>query len=289
MIFKPYYVFFWIIPARAHGFSWRQTATAACLALLAAFTYVLPLWLAPDTFYTWVDNVMTTLGIGDIGVNVFGAFSERLTAAEPPWLPHAAQLVFVALLTALLLPTRLAGRRLWAALFVGAVFMNPRPLGYDVAIAAIPLVFLVATLLPRSIGLGWRLVMSSCGLAGAMLVLAYDDRVLPADILFPAMAAGVLAVVTARAGFRRWPRRASAAALRRPAAETPLSATDRERRRTGVSRSARPLSTASAAHDHAHRESADRAVRADASAGNVPSDRAHRECPAARHRPKCGT
>ena len=39
-IFKPYYVFFWIIPARAHGFSWRQTATAICLALLAALTYI---------------------------------------------------------------------------------------------------------------------------------------------------------------------------------------------------------------------------------------------------------
>ena len=201
-IFKPYYVFFWILPVLAHGFNGRQAFIGAGLSALAALTYILPLWLAPDIFWAWMGNVATTLDIDDVGGNIFGAATSWDLASEWRWLPHAAQGVYMCFLAGLLLLGRLRGRKLWAALLVGAVFMNPRPLGYDVATAAIPFAFLAATLLPRTLGSGWRLPLSTVGLAGLMMVLSYEDRIIPAAVLFPLMAAGVLTVLVLRAGKR---------------------------------------------------------------------------------------
>jgi hypothetical protein len=201
-IFKPYYVFFWIVPVLAHGFSWRQTFIAAGLTILAALTYVLPIWLAPEIFQAWVDNMLATLAIGGVGMNVFGALRDWLTGPELRWLPYAAQLAYIGFLGALLLLTRLRGKELWAALLLGAVFMNPRPLGYDLAIAAIPFACLTATLLPRSMGMGWRLILSTCVPAGVMLLLSYNDNIAPAAVVFPLMTAGLLAACSMRAGLR---------------------------------------------------------------------------------------
>jgi hypothetical protein len=201
-IFKPYYVFFWILPVLAKDLDWRHAFIGAGLTLLAALTYILPIWLAPDIFHAWMDNVLTTLAIGGVGANVFGALDDWVTAAELRWLPHAAQLAYIGYLAGILLLTRLHGRELWAALLLSAVFMNPRPLGYDVAIAAIPLAYLTARLLPRSIGWSRRLVLSTLGLGASMMVLAYNDHIVPAALLVPLAAAGVLTLTALRARHR---------------------------------------------------------------------------------------
>jgi hypothetical protein len=201
-IFKPYYVFFWILPVLAKDFDWRHVFIGAALTLLAALTYILPIWLAPDIFHAWVDNVLTTLAIGGLGANVFGALDDWITVAELSWLPHAAQLLYIGYLAGLLLLTRLHGRELWAALLLSAVFMNPRPLGYDVAIAAIPLAYLTARLLPRSLSWGRRLAFSTLGLAAPMMVISYNDHIAPAAVLFPLVAAGVLTHTALRARHR---------------------------------------------------------------------------------------
>lgn len=208
-IFKPYYVFFWILPVLAHGFNWRQVFIGASLATLAALAYIMPLFLAPDIFHAWRSNVMTTLSIGDVGSNVFGVFDAWLTGkgfnTDQVWLPAAAQLAYITLLIGLLLIFPLKGPALWAACLLSAVFMNPRPLAYDLALAAIPLAFLTAMLLPRAIGLGWRLAISTWLLAGTMLVLCYNDRIAPRGGVFSIVVAGVLLAVIVRA--RRAPLR----------------------------------------------------------------------------------
>ena len=201
-IFKPYYVFCWILPVLAHGFDRRQFFTACGLTIMAASSYILPMWLAPEIFHAWVSNVMTTLAIGDVGTSVFGALADWQAALKPQWLPHAAQAAYIAFLAILLMLTRLRGRPLWAALLLGVVFMNPRPLSYDMAIAAIPFAFLTATLLPKAMTMPWRLAISVPALAIFMLVLSYNDRIVPAAMLFPLMAACVMAATTLRAGLR---------------------------------------------------------------------------------------
>jgi hypothetical protein len=212
-IFKPYYVFFWILPVLAKGFDWRHVFIGAALTLLAALTYILPIWLAPDIFHAWMGNVLTTLAVGGVGANVFGALDDWITAAELGWLPHAAQLVYIGYLAGLLLLTRLRGRELWAALLLSAVFMNPRPLGYDVAIAAIPLAYLTARLLPHSLGWSLRLALSTTGLAVSMMVISYNDHIAPAAMLFPLAAGGVLTLTALRARHRSAAREAGAPSL----------------------------------------------------------------------------
>jgi hypothetical protein len=203
-IFKPYYVFFWILPVLAHGFNWRQIFIGAALAALAALFYIMPLWLAPDIFDAWRSNVMTTLSIGDDGSNVFGVFNDWVASTglgtDLIWLPAAAQLAYITLLVALLLVFPLKGPALWAACLLSAVFMNPRPLAYDLALAAIPLIFLTAMLLPRAMSMGWRLTMSTWLLTATMLVLCYNNRIAPAGGVFPIVVAGVLlAIIIVRA------------------------------------------------------------------------------------------
>ncbi len=204
-VFKPYYLFFWIIPVMAHGFSWRQAAIAALCGTAAALTYLLPLWMDPELFRAWVNNlVQQMLVLGDAGANVFGAV-KLLTGQADHWLPYAAQIIFIAFLAGLLLATPLKRLELWAALFIGAIFMNPRILGYDIAIASIPFAFAFATLLPASISKGFRLILSTYLLAGSMLVLSYNSRVIPQAVLFPLSVAALLLVMSLRAGHGRNP------------------------------------------------------------------------------------
>jgi hypothetical protein len=198
-MFKPYYASFWLLPVLAHGFSWRQTMTAAGCAALAAAAYLLPALLAPELFQSWAANIFRSLSVGDVGENIYGLIL-KWGAAAPSWTPYAGQLAFMALLGLLLLVTRLRGPKLWAALFISAIFMNPRPMGYDVAPAAVPLAYLCATFLPWRVPLGWRLLASTYALAGAMLMLSYNDWLIPAPLLFPVIVAATLITATMQAG-----------------------------------------------------------------------------------------
>ncbi len=193
-VFKPFYIFFWILPVLAQGFSIRQAAIAFAGMLAAASFYVLPLLVDPVTSWRWAANVtQQTLGQGDLGSNVFAAAARLVASGRAGWLPYVAQFSFNGVLAALLWATPVKGRARWAMLIAAAVFMNPRAQGYDMAIAAIPLAFAAALLLPAALSTGLALAVSVYGLALPMLVLSYRlINLIPSPILFPLIVAGVL-------------------------------------------------------------------------------------------------
>lgn len=199
-IFKPFYIFFWVIPVLAHGFSWRQLFSGMICALVAVASYALAAVLDPALFNNWLNNILTqTVGIGDLGTNLFGVVHRLVPNVKGA--PYAVHFALMAGLGLVLLTTRLRGPRLWASLIAAVIFMNPRVMGYDMAIASIPIAYLGAMLLPGAITHHLRLAASTLAIGTTMLVLSYRDAFLSGGLVFPAVVSAIILLTALREGF----------------------------------------------------------------------------------------
>jgi hypothetical protein len=200
-LFKPFYVLFWILPILARRFSFKHLAIAAVGTVMAACCSTPPLVADPTVFQRWLANLTyQTLDHGDAGQNVFAMVKLLIGPEGIFWAPFAAQVLFDALLATLLLTTPTQGRTRWALLIIAAVFMNPRVMPYDSAIASIPLAFLAAQLLPPTLPREYRLAISVLGLAALLLILPSKPmKLVPEPILFPLVVSIVLVWVDLRA------------------------------------------------------------------------------------------
>ncbi len=216
---KPFYAAFWILPVFAEGFSRRQLITSAVGAVLGVCPYVYFLLFQPHLFSEWSSSLLgQTLHMNDVGDNVFGSLFAICRSVGALWAPYAAQAVYAAALFATAAIGRWAGPRRWAVLFVLAVFVNPRIMPYDEAIASVPLLAVAMGLAPSRLSPETRLTILAPTFVAVTLALTYHrvglgvlpyrlDPLVPASIVFPAIVLVVLggsAMVERRA--RRDPR-----------------------------------------------------------------------------------
>lgn len=192
-LFKPFYLAFLAVPALAHGFSWRLAIHGALTGLAAITVYGLFALLDPASFSNWLGRLseQSTGPYAIVGRNIFGG----LLAVMPDLsqgIAAVAQLAYVVALGAAFLLTNPSGRLRWAFLLTAAIFANPRLASYDDSVAAIPLVFAAATLLPRSLPTGIRLALTVAVLSPLLLVPTYRTIALvPAGLLFPLATLGI--------------------------------------------------------------------------------------------------
>ncbi|MGA0599761.1 glycosyltransferase 87 family protein [Caulobacter sp. KR2-114] len=208
--FKPFYAAFWLVPLLADREARSQWRTAALAVAAAAATYAAPLILAPRLMREWLQTLVTqVVGHERLGDNLLGAVT-----ADPrhfPLSPLAAHAAFSAVLLggSLMLP-RLERRQRIAGLLMVAVFLNPRAMRYDLSMAAVPLLALVAGAAARDVrSSGLAQAAVAAALAAVTIVFSHDA---PADgYLYAAVAVAALlgAVLAAR---------------RRPAPTTPRPA-----------------------------------------------------------------
>ncbi|HZC16722.1 MAG TPA: hypothetical protein VE309_08170 [Caulobacteraceae bacterium] len=147
--FKPFYAAFWIVPLLADG-PWGGQLAASIAGLgVAAMTYLAPALLAPKLMSAWLHALTRqTLSEGLLGDNLLGAVSHQPGAHQQPGAAYEAQLAFSAVLLAAAFGLgRFDRARRIAALVLIAVLLNPRAMRYDLSMAAIPLLAVIAGIL----------------------------------------------------------------------------------------------------------------------------------------------
>ena len=183
-LFKPIYLAYALMPAASYGWSWLQAKRGALATALVATAYLFTVWMAPKETGEWLANLrMATFIAGDLGLNIYSG-ARRLLATSDSFILFSVQACFCGLLLAGALLVRNHDRRRWAALLVAVIYVNPRMMFYDVAIAAIPLTYLFSELLPKRLSSEVRLG-ASVGILGAVHILAFRSILVPPDILFP--------------------------------------------------------------------------------------------------------
>ncbi|HEX7761227.1 MAG TPA: hypothetical protein VF459_17095 [Caulobacteraceae bacterium] len=205
--FKPFYAAFWLVPLLADAESRRQWAAGALAVGAGAASYVLPLLLAPRLMAAWLHTLVTQVVDHDrLGDNLLGAMTaEPLARHVPPWAsswaPYAAHLALSAVLVGgSLLLGRLDRTQRIAGLLLAAVFLNPRAMRYDLSMATIPLLAVVAGAVsrgpPEDFPSGTVQAASAVILAGVMIVFSQDkpaDGLLYAGIAVAALLGAILA------------------------------------------------------------------------------------------------
>ncbi len=185
--FKPFYAAFWLVPLLADAESRRQWAVGALAVAAAAASYLTPMLLAPRLMATWLHTLVQQVVDHDrLGDNLLGAMTAqplaRHGALAAPWAPYAAHVALsILLLGAALLLGRLGRTQRIAALLLVAVFLNPRAMRYDLSMAAIPLLAVVAGAASANSVQdppnGAIQAASAVVLAGVMIVFSQDKPV----------------------------------------------------------------------------------------------------------------
>jgi hypothetical protein len=161
-LFKPFYLAYLLVPVAAQGWSWRRVGHAGLACAGAAALYLVQAFVWPSTFRAWIGNVaIQTMEYGDIGLNLLGTRALQGSV----WLALVVQAVAILGFLACAVFGRARGRERWAVLLVVALFINPRIMPYDLAVAAAPLAFLVAGFAPEALHPMLRLPLSVAGLA----------------------------------------------------------------------------------------------------------------------------
>jgi hypothetical protein len=199
-IFKPFYLVLWVIPVLAKGFSWRQAFIGAGCAIAALSTYLLAYVLTPEMFASWWEMLTRqVLADGSRGDSLFAFVSGRVGEDGPSWAGYAAHFAYMGAIVALLLMTRVQGPARWALLLAAGIVLNPRIMVYDKVIAAIPLVYLGALIVPWRMQMGARLALSALGLVFGV-VIATMVLGLPSSLINSMLALVLIAGVALRIG-----------------------------------------------------------------------------------------
>ena len=202
---KPIYAPLWLLPIFADRVSAKQIGFAICGGFVAVCSYLVYVVLEPTIVQDWLANLQTQAvqTASDLGDNVFAAVHGTAGGRLDVVLPLIAQFTFDVALVSILWLGGFAGRARWAALIVLAIFVNPRLMPYDSAIASIPLVALFADSVPIPGTRLTRALVVSCPLILASIVLPYRSvGVVPAAVLQPALAFAGLVLAAWRPAWR---------------------------------------------------------------------------------------
>ena len=196
---KPIYAPLWVIPVFADRFSLAQLKYAIVGGVVATCSYLAYVLTDPAIVTEWLSNLQTQAGqtTNDLGANVFaGVYA--ITKSHI-WWPVAAQLTCDIALMVIVLSGHLQGRRRWAALIVVAIFLNPRLMAYDAAIASIPIIALAAHVVSIRAGFITRVLLVTYPLTLGSIVLPYRTiDLVPAAFLQPALVLVILLLVATR-------------------------------------------------------------------------------------------
>ena len=196
ILVKPFYIAFWLLPVFINGFSRRQFAQACVGVAVSTTVYLIYDFSQPVLFESWLHSVVQqTLVAGDLGTNIFGALKPYGEARQLNWLPYFGQLVYIALITTIVVFGRLRGPARSAALFVVAIFVNPRPLPYDLAVAAIPLVAVTASLF-TSAKTNFGLLSISWLLLVLCEATTFQGIIAPSAVAFPMIVLVILGLAS---------------------------------------------------------------------------------------------
>lgn len=195
---KPFYLEFLILPVFLSADWRRMIAISALCVLFVAGVYALSWNISPDTFLDWRESLADqSITRGDAGSNLFAFVMSSAVFGSNALIAAAVQVGLSCVLLLIVhygLPCH--DERRLAALWVVAIFANPRLMAYDAALAALPVLSLLAGWAAQRFDLP-RFASSAfvCASLYSLGVLSPANPLIPRSIVFPLVA--VVSIVLA--------------------------------------------------------------------------------------------